>query len=69
MNRKELKMRLLLLEKSQADIVRELNNRGFKNLKTTTFSSYLSRRVTGPQADAVLKLTGDIVENWEKEAK
>lgn len=69
MNRKELKLRLVVLDKQQTDIVRELQKRGFSNLKPTTFGAYLSRRVTGPQADTVLTLAEEIVTQWEKEAK
>ncbi len=69
MNRKELKLRLVELDKRQTDIVRELQKRGFKNLDRATFSSYLSRTRTGPQADTVLALAEEIVTQWEKEAK
>ena len=69
MNRKELKLRLVELDKRQTDIVRELQKRGFKSLDRATFSSYLSRTRTGPQADTVLALAEEIVTQWEKEAK
>ena len=61
------KSRLAALGKRQVDLLAEVRKRGYKNLQPPQISNYLSGMYTGPQAQAVLKIIGDILDEWEKE--
>ena len=57
------------LGKKQVDLLYELQQRGYKNLCQQQLSGYLRGVIHGPQADAVLKLSDMIIEEWRNEMK
>lgn len=62
---KAIKIKLLELNKTQLDLLDELKKYGYHLMKQT-LSGYITGRIHGPQADAVLGLVGKILKEWEK---
>lgn len=63
------KVRLAELNKKNVDVLRELQKRGYKKLGAQALSSYFNGTVSGPQADAVCKMSDEIIRKWEQERK
>ena len=60
---------LAVLGKKQVDLLYELQKRGYKKLCQQQLSGYLRGVIHGPQADAVIKLSYIIIDEWRKEMK
>lgn len=52
------------LGKKQVDLLYELQSRGYKTLCQQQLSGYLRGVIQGPQADAVIKLSRIIIDEW-----
>lgn len=66
---KDIKVRLTQLEKKQIELLNEVRKRGYPRLAPCALSSYINGHVVGPQADAVLTITREILDEWEKDFK
>lgn len=64
---KDIKIKLLRIDKKQVDLLNEIRKRGYPTLSPQSLSSYISGYLVSPQADAVLKIARDILKEWENE--
>ncbi len=69
MHNADIRIKLIQLGKQHKDLLAEVNKRGYPGMKKNQFSDYMNKRTTGPQADKVLALARDILDEWEKEGK
>lgn len=66
-NKTQIKIKLLQLDKKQSDLLPELRSRGF-TIGAQELSSFITGRTLGPKHDAVLENVADILCKWEKKA-
>lgn len=64
---KQVKVKLLELEKKQVDLLMELRKRGYPRLQQPQLNAYINGAVTTPQAQAVMRIVDDILDEWENE--
>lgn len=62
-----VKLRLLNLGKKQVDLLKVIRKKGYTNLQPPQLSSYINGANTTPQAQAVMKIVYETLEQWEAE--
>ena len=60
-----VKIRLLNLGKKQVDLLKVIRSKGYSNLQPPRLSSYINGANTTPQAQAVMKIVYETLEQWE----
>ena len=60
----DIKNRLYALSRTNADCIRELQNRG-ERVTSPEFSRYIRRQQTGPKAERILSMANQIITEWE----
>ena len=60
-----VKIRLLNLGKKQGDLLKVIRSKGYSNLQPPQLSSYINGANTTPQAQAVMKIVYETLEQWE----
>lgn len=66
---KQVKVKLLELEKKQVDLLMELRKRGYPRLQQPQLNAYINGAVTTPQAQAVMQIVDGILDEWENEKR
>lgn len=61
---KDIKIKLFELGKKQVDLLRELRNRGQK-VSPQELSFFISGTLRTPKSEVVLKMSRDILKEWE----
>ena len=64
---KDIKVRLMQLGKKQTELLKEIRKKGYPKLLPCALSSYINGHVLGPQAEVVLSIAREILDEWEKE--
>lgn len=62
----DIKNRLYMINRTQADCIRELQKRG-EVITSPEFSRFIRRQQTGPKADRVLSMANEIISGWEEQ--
>ena len=65
---KQVKVRLAELEKKQKDLLDVVRTKGYPRLQQPQLNAYINGAVTTPQAQAVMQIVGEILDEWENEA-
>lgn len=69
MGKNIFKLRLTMLGKTQTDLLYEVQKRGYPTLAASNFSRIVLQQTFGPQAMAIRKVAGDVIDEWEKDMK
>ena len=64
-----IKVRTYNLNYKLTDLLDEVRKRGYPTLDQSLLSRYINGRVIAPQAQTVLALCEEILQEWETEAK
>lgn len=62
---KYIKIKLIELGKKQVDLLDEIRKRGYPGLADTQLSRYINSRERTAQAEAVLDICRQIIDDWE----
>lgn len=62
-----IKIRLVELDKRQADLLKELHRMGYSEIDPSTMSKIVCHKLNTPKAYMIREIISDILTQWEEE--